>query len=399
MNTIHATFAAVCAALSATLPLEAIEFAPAKNVPPLFNPSTWQGRDPESWHDGRRAELKKLLEENVYGKRPVERPPHLAFAPLGPDADAMGGKAIRKLVLVEYGGRYGTNSFPVTAFIPKTAKPAPAFVLICNRPTKENIDPEREAKSGFWPAEEIVARGYAAIAFHTGDVAPDKQHGNTRGVFAAFEDVEKQYRSRTEWGALSAWAWAASRVLDWIETEPLLDAKRVAVVGHSRGGKTALVASAWDERFAMACSNCSGTGGAKLNHMDLPGSERFMHLVQTHQFWFARSLTKWVNLDETAPFDQHMLIALSAPRLVCIASATEDIWAGPFGEYTAARYASPAWEVPYGIKGFVTDGFPEPERPQQEGSISYHLRSGKHDLTPYDWKVFMDFADAHGWRN
>jgi len=377
----------VLAAIFFSLCSAAIEFAVPQNVPPLFEP----GVTPKSeagWRNVRRPELKKILETEVYGRRPVERPPHLVFSAAEPDAVMMDGAATRKRIRVEYGGKYGTNSFVFTAFIPRAAKPAPSFVFICNRPPEENIDPTRKVKSGFWPAEEIVARGYATMAFWTSDVTPDKQHGNTRGAFAAFEDVEKQYRSQTAWGALSVWAWAASRVLDWIETEPTLDAAHVAVIGHSRGGKTALVAAA---------SSCSGAGGAKLHHVDLPDSEHIVLSIASHQFWYCRRYTRWVNLDSQVPFDQHMLVALIAPRLVCIGSATEDAHAGPFGEYCTARYAGPAWTL-FGKKGFVSRGFPEPDTPQQDGDISYHVRTGKHDLTPYDWGVYMDFADKHGWR-
>ncbi len=161
--------------------------------------------------------------------------------------------------------------------------------------------------------------------------------------------------------------------------------------------ETAAVAAAWDERFAMAVSSCSGTGGAKLHHVDLPDAERIVDSVSSHQFWYCRNYTRWVNLDDRVPFDQHWLVALIAPRLVCIGSATEDPHAGPYGEYCTARYASPAWTI-FGRRGFVSRGFPEPGQPQQEGDISYHIRAGKHDLTPSDWGFYMDFADRHGWR-
>ena len=358
MKKIAFAFAAFFAACVAG----AIEIAEPRNVPPLFPPGDWIPNNAKSWHDGRRAEIKKVLEDEMYGRRPVERPPHLAFSEILPEKTMMDGKAVRRRIRIEYGGKYGTNSFAVTAFVPKSQKPAPAFIFICNRSAEEHLDPERVVKSVFWPAEMIVERGYAAIAFHMGDVTPDAPHGNTRGVFAAFSDVERKYRVRREWGALSAWAWAASRVLDWVETQADIDAKHVAVIGHSRGGKIALVAAAWDERFAMACSNDSGCGGAKLNHIDLPGSEKFVNLCSTRNFWFNDGFISWVNRDDLSPWDQHWLVALIAPRLVCIGSATEDDWAGPYGD------------------------------------ISYHIRTGKHDLTAYDWKVYMDFADRHGWK-
>ena len=351
----------------------------------------------EQWESVRAPELLEEFTKEEYGRRPVERPRDLAFETAEPDAEAMDGKAIRKRVRVRYSGDQGKGEFTFTAFIPKQAKPAAAFLLICNRLPDENIDPTREKKSGFWPAEEIVSRGYAAIAFWNGDIAPDRNTGNTCGVFAAFENVNRPYRARDGWGTLSAWAWGASRVMDWIETEPLLDARRVAVVGHSRGGKTALVAGVYDKRFAMACSNDSGCSGAKLNHKDLPASEHLSDIVSRFPYWFCPNYIRHVNAETEWRVDQHEFIALMAPRLVCIASATEDAWAGPEGEYLSGVLASPAWEL-YGRKGLVSDGFPAPETPLQEGSISYHLRTGKHGLTPYDWKVYMDFADRHGWR-
>ena len=369
-----------------------------KDVPDLL--TTFKGEkvaSVEQWEKVRAPELRAEFMREEYGRRPVERPKQLSFARAEPDAEMMDGKAIRKRVHVSYAGKYGAGDFTFTAFIPKQQKPAPAFVLICNRPPAANIDPTRETKSGFWPAEEIVARGYAAIAFWNGDIAPDRSSGNRDGVFACFEAPDKG-RAPDAWGTLSAWAWGASRVMDWIETEPLLDARHVAVVGHSRGGKTALVAGVCDTRFAMACSNDSGCSGAKLNHIDLPKSEHLRQIVRTFPYWFCANYIRHVNAEKEWNVDQHAFVALMAPRLVCIGSASEDAWAGQEGEYWTGRLASPAWEL-YGKKGLVSDGFPPPEHPLQEGCVSYHLRSGKHNLTPYDWGVYLDFADRHGWRD
>jgi len=378
-----------CAGLHAAIP---------ENVPELL--TAFNGEKivtHEQWEALRAPELLEEFTREEYGRRPVERPTSLTFSTIEPDKVMLDGRAMRKRIRAEYAGPYGKGSFAFTAFIPRQSAPAPVFLFICNRDPNENLDPERKLKTGFWPMEEIVERGYATIAFWTGDISPDRQHGRTLGVFAAFDDVEMQYRAKDGWGMLSAWAWGASRVMDWIETEPLLDAKHVAVAGHSRGGKTALVAGVYDKRFAMVCSNDSGCSGAKLNHIALPKSEHVAHVVRTFQFWFCLNYTMHVNAEKDWRVDQHEFIALIAPRLVCIASASEDAWAGPEGEWWAAKLASPVWEL-YGKKGLVSDGFPPPETPQQEGCISYHLRTGKHDLTPYDWKCYMDFADRHGWQ-
>ena len=327
--------------------------------------------------EGREATLKWFL-ENEYGVRPpAAEKPVVSFSALVPDKVMMDGSAVRKRVLVTTVGPYGTNAFPVTAFIPTAAKgPVPAFLLICNRPPDENIDPERIRKSDFWPAEEIVRRGYAAIAFYNGDVAPDLNSGCTEGVFACYEK-KAPYRDKALWGTLSAWAWGASRVMDWIETEPALDARRVAVVGHSRGGKTALLAGVMDTRFALACVNDSGCSGAKVNRMDLPDSEHLIDICSTFPYWFCGNYIKWVNRETEMPYDQHEFLALMAPRLVAVGSAADDAWAGPPGEEESCRLARAAWDDP--------------------AKVDYHIRPGKHNLTLVDWTAYMDFADRQGW--
>ena len=410
---------AVAALASSVLALNPAGQPEPVDVPDMM--TTFAGlsvKDVDTWESVRRPELLSRFLERMYGVRPAAaESPTLRFSVMEPDRDMMDGRAIRRRIRISYSGPYGTNSFPVTAFIPKIGRPSPAFVHICNRDPAENIDPERVAKSGFWPAEQIVARGYAAVAFFNGDVAPETGNPATAhlsGVFPCFE--RPQDRTDTSWGTLSAWAWGASRVLDWIETEPLLDAARVAVVGHSRGGKTSLLAGATDRRFAMTCVNCSGCGGAKLAHIDLPESEYYAIFLSSRvTYWFCGAFQRWcMNHDrrvekidawrdrwphvaEPMDFDQHELAALVAPRLLAIASATEDVGAGPLGEFHSARLASPAWEL-YGLSGLCADRFPSPDSPVQIGYVSYHVRTGKHDLTPYDWNVYMDFADAHGWR-
>ena len=188
----------------------AVSAAQPENVPELM--TTFGGEKVstlEQWETIRAPELLKEFTNEEYGKRPVERPPALVFEKAEPDKVMMDGKAIRKRIRVMYAGSYGGGTFTFTAFIPRQQKPAPAFLLICNRKPSENIDPERQVKSGFWPAEEIVDRGYAAITFWNGDIAPDYDTGNRVGVFAAFEDVSIPYRPKNVWGTLSAWAWGA----------------------------------------------------------------------------------------------------------------------------------------------------------------------------------------------
>ena len=373
-------------------------------VPPLMKCADGtEVKDAETWEKKRRVEIKELLQREEYGFRPVERPEGLVFERVGEDRVMMDGQAVRTRIRASWKGTEGEGSFVFTAFLPtKAKKPAPSFVLICNRDPAEHIDPERRNRTGFWPAERIVARGYAAVAFWNGDIAPDvKSEVFTNGVYACWN--RSGQRGDDTWGALSAWAWGASRVLDWIETEPRLDAKHVAVVGHSRGGKTALVAGAMDERFALACSNDSGCGGARTSRFKTAFTEPIAHITSAFPHWFCRNYRKYVGKEMETPFDQHQLVALMAPRLCAIGSATWDTWAGALGEWQTAALASPAWEL-YGRQGLSSVAVPELSAGApiggtcvQGGFISYHCRPGVHDLTPYDWERYMDFADRHGW--
>ena len=222
--------------------------------------------------------------------------------------------------------------------------------------------------------EEIVSRGFAAVSFHTWAVAPDYNTGNTKGVFEAFEKPGP-YRKPKLWGTISAWAWGASRALDWLETVPEIDAKRVAVIGHSRGGKTALWAAVTDKRFAMACVNGSGCSGAKLNHMDLEKSEHIAHIVRTFQYWFCLDYTLWVNREKEMPYDQHELLSCVAPRLLAVGSGSKDVWAGPAGEQKATELARAAWS--------------DPDR------VSYHCHEGGHGMGADDWNVYLSHAEKY----
>ncbi|MEI7898720.1 MAG: acetylxylan esterase [bacterium] len=344
------------------------------------------------WETDRRPEILELFKAQVFGRNPVERPPSLRFEATEPGTEVWEGKALRKRINICYSGPGGEGTLRVVAFLPKAAKPAPAFLLIGNLP-ELNIDPGPHLKFPLWPAKELVARGYAAVSFQTGDVDPDSFDGFTNGVHGVFQPDPK-VRTASSWGTLAAWAWGASRIMDWIEAEPLIDRTRVAVVGHSRWGKTALWCGASDARFALTISNDSGCGGAKLNRLDLPKSEHIARINKVFPHWFCDNYKKYGDNESALPLDQHMLVALLAPRLAYVASASDDDWAGQPGEFRSCVLASPVWQL-YGKKGLVGDTFPAVETPLQEGCVGYHVRAGKHDLARYDWERYMDFADKN----
>lgn len=342
------------------------------------------------WQTTRRPEVLELFRKTVYGRAPVGKPADLKFETFDSAPDAMDGKATRKQIRISYRGPGGEGAINLVLFTPNGAKqPAPCFLLICNRPAAENIDPTRAVKSPFWPAEQIVARGYAAAAFFNGDVVPDKYDGFKSGAFAIYD---KQPRPADTWGAIAAWAWGASRALDYLVTDPAIDAKRVAVVGHSRGGKTALWAGAEDERFAMVVSNDSGCTGAALARGKQ--GEHIRDINRGFPHWFNETYKTFADREDELPLDQHELDALIAPRPLYIASASEDNWADPKSEFLAAVHAGPVFAL-FGLKGLADSVMPQPDMPMHGGQIGYHVRTGKHNLTEYDWGCYMDFADKH----
>lgn len=349
-------------------------------------------KSPEQWRNIRRPETLGLFRKHVYGRTPIGRPDDLRFDIKETTKTAMSGAATRKLVDIHFSGPGGKGVIHLAVFIPNNVSgPAPGFLLICHR-KPNNIDPTRQEKSPFWPAERIVERGYAASAIHISDIDRDNYKEEfTDGVHPIF-DPKGVPRPDDAWGTLAAWAWGASRVMDYFETDGDVDATRIAVVGHSRGGKAALWCGAEDERFALAISNDSGCTGAALARRRR--GETIKDINRSAPHWTCRNYKKYSGKEETLPVDQHQLIALMAPRLVYVASATQDGWADPEGEFLSCVHAGPVYRL-FGLSGVGSAHMPKPDQPLHDGHIGYHLRTGKHDLTEYDWNCFMDFADMH----
>ena len=381
---------------------------------PLVALSGERVKDPETWRAERRPEILELFRTHVYGRAPG-RPPGMAFEALDVDRRALGGKATRKQVRVSFTGSQGGPGMDVLVYLPSGAtKPAPVFVALNFRSNhtihsdpairlprswipadngavgNRATDAARGARRSRWPVEQIIARGYGLATAYCGDIDPDRDDGFLDGVRGAFQS-ENGERPPDAWGTIGAWAWGLSRAMDWFELDDEIDHERIAVLGHSRLGKTALWAGARDERFAITISNNSGCGGAALSRRRF--GETVARINRSFPHWLCSNFKRYNDREDGLPVDQHMLIALVAPRPVYVASADGDRWADPRGEFLSALHASAAYRL-LGTDGLVAEVMPETGI-QVPGTIGYHIRKGKHDLTEFDWRLYMDFADRH----
>ncbi len=362
---------------------------PAYNLPNVLETSAHrQVRTKTAWERVRRPEIITLFEDNVYGQMPkaIDR---LTYSIKQEDAGAMAGKATLKEVSIEVTHNQKLLKINLILFVPvKPKKPVPVFLLINNR-GQENTDPSRRHKSDFWPAEMVIDSGYAIAAFHVGDLAPDDSVGYVNGVLELYP---AQRTANNGMRAIGAWAWGASRVLDYFENDPAIDVKKVAIVGHSRGGKASLWAAAEDQRFAMCFSNCSGNTGAALSRRRF--GETIQQINTAFPHWFAKNYKKFNAHEDALPVDQHMLLAAIAPRPLYVTNASKDLWADPRGTFLSLKKASDVYAL-YGVDAHLPANPPAVNQPIIRSQLGYHNREGEHNLTAYDWSNFIKFANVH----
>ena len=365
----------------------------------------------KEWVEKRRPELLRLFETQIYGKAPV-RSKDLHFRLLNEDREALGGLATRKEVAV-YLTKDEKHYLTVLMYLPNRRKGTVPMFFGINFKGNHAIHPDegitfpseermiaygrkrmfpRGSAASRWPVEMLMEHGYGLATFYRGDIDPDFDDGFQNGVHPLYYKKGQTRPAEDEWGTLAAWAWGMSCAMDYFETDKDIDAKRIAIFGHSRLGKTTLWAGAMDPRFALVISNDSGCGGAALSRRKFGETVRAVNCQFAH--WFCRNFWQYNDKEDTLPVDQHELIALMAPRPVYIASAEEDRWADPKGEFLSGVYASPVYEL-FGLPGLPVKEMPAVNQPVLSGTIGYHIRSGKHDINLYDWTQFVKFADKH----
>jgi hypothetical protein len=426
MNKTLIIFGAVLSTLLVTGGLLALQASQAnydEGKDPTFelpDPLLFEGggevRDSAAWRT-RRSEISKLFEQSVYGRTPKlsVRQRHVVKSV---EAEALEGKATRKIVTLYFEREDKKLEVDLLVYLPRTApRPVPVFAglnfygnhTIHSDPeiplprswvrNNENFgitenratDASRGIRTSRWPVEQILDRGYGVATIYYGDIDPDFDDGFQNGVHPLFYGAGKNRPAPDEWGSIGAWSWGLSRAMDVFDKDPDIDHHRIAVMGHSRLGKASLWAGAQDERFALVVSNNSGCGGAALSMRQF--GETVERINSAFPHWFCFNFKKYNSRENQLPVDQHMLLALIAPRPVYVASAKEDRWADPKGEFLSALHASSVYEL-LGKTGLGVTEMPSLEAPAM-GTVGYHVRSGGHDVTLYDWERFMDFADLH----
>jgi hypothetical protein len=380
----------------------------------LFNGERVASR--EQWFRQRRPELKALFAWYMYGAAPPA-PEKVEGKVEREDRQAFGGKATLKEVTVTFGPP-DVPKIHLLLVVPNARKkPAPVFVgmnftgnhtlvtdpavrlpTVWMYPNHPGVEKNRATEAGrgtqvdVWALEQSVDRGYAVATFYSGDIDPDRADVR-EGVQPHYLKPGQTQPGPHDWGTIAAWAWGISRAVDYLVTDKDLDRERIAAVGHSRLGKTALLAAALDERIALAVPLQAGCGGTAPSRTDNPKAESVKQINTTFPHWFDATFKEFNDQTDRLPFDQNGLVALCAPRPVLFANTTEDAWANPPGQFAVLKAADPVYRF-LGVEGLAAKELPEVGK-LVDSRLGYYIRPGKHSMTKDDWKVFLDYADKH----
>ncbi len=366
-----------------------------------------------AWETKRRPELQALFEHYMYGKQP-ERPERVHAKVLFEDTKAFGGKGTLKEVELTFGPPEWPKLYLLLAE-PNEKQPAPCFVgpnfggnhlltdhekvriptvwvpdrypgVVKNQATAAG----RGKQADTWPLQQAIDRGYAVATFYCGDIQPDRPE--VREGMRATIPVPAGNPNPAETATIMWWAWGVHRAVDYLRTASAIDTKRIAVVGHSRLGKTALLAGALDERIALVVANQSGCGGAGPSRSKSPKAESVKRITTAFPHWFCGNFATFADDTTRLPFDQNGLVALCAPRPVLLTNAEDDQWANPDGQFDVLKAAVPAYKL-YKLDAPLVAEKRPPQGTLAAQRLGYWIRAGNHAMTPADWKIYLDYAD------
>jgi hypothetical protein len=360
---------------------------------------TFDGRrvtTPAAWRTDRRPEILAFYRAEVYGRVPDAAPP-VTWAVAETDPVARDGTAVMRRVVGRMGDKPDGPRMTLTVYTPaKAGGPVPVLLnLTFGSGTGARRPPAAKGRGpggGLDVVAEVLGRGWGYAALGYTDIQPDRADRWTEGVIGLTLGNGQARPAPDEWGTISAWAWGVSRSIDYFETDRTVDARRVALTGASRLGKTALWAAAQDERVAAVFACVPGEMGASLIRRDW--GETLDDMAQNFPWQFAGNLQKWVGRWDELPADQHLLIALCAPRPVYVNGGLRDQWSDPKGEFLALAAAGPVYRL-LGAQDLGVTEVPPLDTPVTGGSLAFHYHSGGHAAVPADWKAFLDFADRH----
>lgn len=341
----------------------------------------------KQWEKKRRPEIMEMFQSQMFGRTPQEKIP-VTYEQLS-ETTAFEGKATIKEVRFHFQNNGKSHDATLMLVLPSqlNGKKCPVFVGLNFKGNKETLMPDG-ANARRWDYERIVDRGYAVATMHYNDIYPDQNGKSGESLQALFSDYSPELKDDT-WQAIGTWAWGVSRIADYLETLPWVNKKELAVIGHSRLGKTSLWAGAQDPRFKVVISNDSGCGGAAISRRCV--GETVWRINTSFPHWFCKKFREYNDNESALPFDQHELLALVAPRAVYVASAEMDDWADQRGEFLAASAVGDVYHL-YGLLGLETKEMPGLHQPIMK-SVGYHIRQGVHDVTNYDWRCYLDFCD------
>jgi hypothetical protein len=367
-------------------------------------------RDVKTWTQKRRPEIMKAFETQQFGRVP-SRASGTRFDVVEKDTPTLEGAALRRQVRITLSSDPTAPRIDLLVYLPANANgPVPMLLNVSFNPNSLTVDDPAVKQGDMWDREKrarvpanangrpvtklnvtpFLAAGFGVATLYYGDIEPDFPEGMPFGIRQAYLK-SGQKPAPDDWGAIAAWGWGLSRVLDYFETDKGIDAKRVGIVGISRLGKTVLYAGARDTRFALVIASCSGESGAALSRRNY--GETVKHMTARFGYQFAENYAQYGDKVADMPMDAHMLVAAMAPRPLLLQTGDKDFWSDPKGEFLSAVAAAPVYAL-FGKESLGTDQMPSAGTPILH-TLGYYMHDGGHGTIPSDWDVFLKFMQMH----